>query len=162
MLDPVPELQRLVDQFGLSFVADHAGVHRTTLLRWIRRQVKPPAQAANLVRAALGYLPGPIWEGWRVDRTGILWSDDGQQYRINEVAGLHWTRGAMEAYRQQVRELEALIRELGRDPAVRGDSANDAAINYIPATPKYPTGCPGARRSRRRSAASCASRSSSR
>lgn len=130
------EVSRLIDHVGPGRVMRELGVHRTTLMRWRHAKVTiPPAQLMAL--RALAYHVGtdPKWEGWRF-HDGQIWSPEGYGFHPWELLAMRFVIGERDYLRDEVKALRAKVAALSVDPHVRGESSNDAAIPFIPASPQ--------------------------
>jgi len=92
-LQPVLDLQRLIDLEGQHRVERELDVHRTTIQRWLNGQVKIPGAQRLAIHQMLGDLPGTegAWRGWRFSR-GELLSPDGETFGPGELNALAFRR----------------------------------------------------------------------
>ena len=124
---PGRDLRALLERLGESRLLRELDIHRTTLRRWLKAEVKIPGHQRQVIRLLLGDLPGTDgqWTGWRFDR-GVLVSPGGDTYRAGDVLSLIILRQQLTAQR---RELEALkIRLAIAEEAVErlAPAANDS------------------------------------
>ncbi len=124
---PGRDLRALLERIGESRLLRELDIHRTTLRRWLKAEVKIPGHQHQVIRLLLGDLPGTDgqWTGWRFDR-GLLVSPGGDVYRAGDVLSLVILRQQLTAQR---RELEALkIRLAIAEQAVEtlAPAANDS------------------------------------
>ena len=124
---PGRDLRALLERLGESRLLRELDIHRTTLRRWLKAEVKIPGHQHQVIRLLLGDLPGTDgqWTGWRFDR-GLLVSPGGDVYRAGDVLALVLLRQQLTAQR---RELEALkIRLAISEEAVErlAPAANDS------------------------------------
>lgn len=124
---PGRDLRALLERIGESRLLRELDIHRTTLRRWLKAEVKIPGHQHQVIRLLLGDLPGTDgqWTGWRFDR-GLLVSPGGDVYRAGDVLSLVILRQQLTAQR---RELEALkIRLAIAEEAVErlAPAANDS------------------------------------
>lgn len=113
-------MTNLISQIGQPSVERQLDVHRTTVKRWLKGQVKIPGAKHLAIRELLGHLPGTDgkWEGWRFWQ-GKLNSPGGDQYGPGDVLSLVLLRQQLSAQR---REIEALRVKL---------AIADAAIDHL-------------------------------
>jgi hypothetical protein len=103
---PGRDLRRLIDLVGQHRVERELNVHRTTVLRWLKGQVKIPGHQHQVIRLLLGDLPGTCgkWTGWRF-HDGALVAPGGDAFGPGDVLSLVLLRQQLTAQR---RELDAL------------------------------------------------------
>jgi hypothetical protein len=133
MSEPVlHEINRLIEQIGESRIINELGIHRTTLMRWRRGKVPIPLVNLRALRS-MAYDVGvdKEWEGWRI-RDGKLYSPEGYTFDVGELLALRYVYGERDALRTRVEILENQVKAMATNPHVRGESANDAAIQYVP------------------------------
>jgi hypothetical protein len=103
---PGRDLRALLERIGEPRLLRELDIHRTTLRRWLKAEVKIPGHQHQVIRLLLGDLPGTCgqWTGWRF-HDGALCSPGGDTYRPGDVLSLIILRQQLTAQR---RELEAL------------------------------------------------------
>ena len=103
---PGRHLRQLIELIGEPRVLRELDIHRTTLRRWLKEEIKIPGHQRQVIRLLLGDLPGTAgqWSGWRFDQ-GLLTAPGGDRYRPGDVLSLIILRQQLTAQR---RELEAL------------------------------------------------------
>jgi hypothetical protein len=103
---PGRDLRALLERIGEPRLLRELNIHRTTLRRWLKAEVKIPGHQHQVIRLLLGDLPGTDgqWTGWGFVR-GLLVSPGGDTYRPGDVLSLIILRQQLTAQR---RELEAL------------------------------------------------------
>ncbi len=103
---PGRHLRQLIELIGEPRLLRELDVHRTTLRRWLKEEIKIPGHQHQVIRLLLGDLPGTAgqWSGWRFDQ-GLLTAPGGDRYRPGDVLSLIILRQQLTAQR---RELEAL------------------------------------------------------
>jgi transposase-like protein len=103
---PGRHLRQLIELIGEPRVLRELDIHRTTLRRWLKEEIKIPGHQHQVIRLLLGDLPGTAgqWSGWRFDQ-GLLIAPGGDRYRPGDVLSLIILRQQLTAQR---RELEAL------------------------------------------------------
>lgn len=91
---------------GQLRVERELNVHRTTVLRWLKGQVKIPGHQRQVIRMLLGDLPGTAgkWSGWRF-HDGALVAPGGDAFKPGDVLSLVLLRQQLTAQR---REIDAL------------------------------------------------------
>ncbi len=124
------EIEQLIEVVGLQETINVCRVHRTTVGRWIKGQVKPPASALVTLRLlAWGKHPREdrAWEGW-IFRRGKLVSPDGDEFEPGDVKALRYLHPLVKSQRKRIEELEAQIVALTREVARADPAANDLAV----------------------------------
>ncbi|HTR11568.1 MAG TPA: DUF3653 domain-containing protein [Paraburkholderia sp.] len=116
------------------------GVHRTTLLRWRKGEVRIPHAALALLRIwREGRLPGmgDDWRGFSFfgDR---LYTPAGIGYSAREIEGWHWQQQHCESTNRRNAQLEALVRDLSDKLQAIGGAANDRTTGRPDAPPPRP------------------------
>ena len=103
---PGRDLRALIERIGEPRLLRELDIHRTTLRRWLKAEVKIPGHQHQVIRLLLGDLPGTNgqWTGWCFDR-GLLVSPGGDSYRPGDVLALVLLRQQLTTQR---RELDAL------------------------------------------------------
>jgi hypothetical protein len=103
---PGRHLRQLIELIGEPRLLRELDIHRTTLRRWLKEEIKIPGHQHQVIRLLLGDLPGTCgqWTGWRFDQ-GLLIAPGGDRYRPGDVLSLIILRQQLTAQR---RELEAL------------------------------------------------------
>jgi len=103
---PGRHLRQLIELIGEPRLLRELDIHRTTLRRWLKEEIKIPGHQHQVIRLLLGDLPGTAgqWSGWRFDQ-GLLTAPGGDRYRPGDVLSLIILRQQLTAQR---RELEAL------------------------------------------------------
>lgn len=126
MRPAIYDLAEVIDRIGRPAVLRHLNVHRTTLLRWERGQVRIPTRTHHLLRELLGHLPGTDgqWSGWRFWK-GRLFNPAGDSWSPGEVEARHWHLQLIDSLQRRVSELEAQVASMSVDPFVREKAAND-------------------------------------
>lgn len=140
---PTPEeAQALVDHavssVGEAFALDILGVHRTTLDRWRKGQVRIPHAALALLRIwQEGRLPGmgDDWRGFHFfgDR---LYTAAGVGYTARDIDGWHWQKQSCESTERRCRQLEALVRDLSDKLQKSPGAAANEVLNPINPPPR--------------------------
>jgi hypothetical protein len=104
---PGRDLRALLERLGESRLLRELDIHRTTLRRWLKAEVKIPGHQHQVIRLLLGDLPGTDgqWTGWRFDR-GLLVSPGGDVYRAGDVLALVLLRQQLTAQRREVEALK--------------------------------------------------------
>jgi hypothetical protein len=103
-------LRALLERLGESRLLRELDIHRTTLRRWLKAEVKIPGHQHQVIRLLLGDLPGTDgqWTGWRFDR-GLLVSPGGDVYRAGDVLALVLLRQQLTAQRREVEDLRVKL-----------------------------------------------------
>jgi hypothetical protein len=103
---PGRDLRALLERIGESRLLRELDIHRTTLRRWMKAEVKIPGHQHQVIRLLLGDLPGTDgqWTDWRFDR-GLLVSPGGDTYRAGDVLSLIILRQQLTAQRREVEDL---------------------------------------------------------
>ncbi|WP_028214724.1 DUF3653 domain-containing protein [Paraburkholderia mimosarum] len=115
------------------------GVHRTTLLRWRKGEVRIPHAALALLRIwREGRLPG-MGEDWRgfAFFGDKLYTPAGQGYTAREIEGWHWQQQHCEATNRRNAQLEALVKDLSDKLQGISGATNDRAF-HDPTNPGKP------------------------
>lgn len=69
-----------------------------------------------------------------VHRTTLMrWRTGREVFTPGDLMALRYMRAQIDALERERREMQAKIDAMAQDPSVRGASANDAAIAYVPA-----------------------------
>jgi hypothetical protein len=107
---PRRDLERLLELIGQLSVERQLDVHRTTIGRWLKGQIKIPGAKHQAIRELLGHLPGTDgqWEGWRFWK-GKLNSPGGDQFDPGQVLSLILLRQQLTAQRREIVELKARL-----------------------------------------------------
>jgi hypothetical protein len=103
---PGRHLRQLLELVGEQRVCRELNVHRATVRRWLKGEVRIPGHQHQVIRMLLGDLPGTCgkWTGWRF-HDGELVAPGGDRYRPGDVLSLIILRQQLTAQR---RELDAL------------------------------------------------------
>lgn len=103
---PLRDLKALIELIGQHRVERELNVHRTTVFRWLKGEVKIPGHQHQVIRMLLGDLPGTCgkWTGWRF-HNGQLVNDAGNAFNPGDILALIFLRQQLAAQR---REIEAL------------------------------------------------------
>jgi len=103
---PGRHLRALIELLGQPRVERELNVHRTTVRRWLKGEVKIPGHQHQVIRLLLGDLPGTCgrWSGWGF-RDGKLYSPGGDAFDAGQVLSLVLLRQQLAA---QARELQHL------------------------------------------------------
>ena len=104
---PGRDLRALLERLGESRLLRELDIHRTTLRRWLKAEVKIPGHQHQVIRLLLGDLPGTDgqWTGWGFVR-GELVSPGGDSYRAGDVLSLIILRQQLTAQRREVEALK--------------------------------------------------------
>ena len=124
---PGRDLRALLERLGESRLLRELDIHRTTLRRWLKAEVKIPGHQHQVIRLLLGDLPGTDgqWTGWRFDR-GLLVSPGGDVYRAGDVLALVLLRQQLTAQRREVEALKIRL-AIAEDAVDRlAPAANDS------------------------------------
>lgn len=135
------DLSDLIALIGREALLRRLNIHRTTLMRWERAEVRIPDRTLILIRQLLGHLPGTDgkWQGWRFWQ-GRLYNPAGDSWEPHDLEARHWNLQLIDALRDENARLRDQIRALSVDPWVRERAANDAADGLVkPARRGTPT-----------------------
>lgn len=110
---------RLVEQHGIyastEWLAELAGVHRTTAERWKRSQ-RLPKPISTLMRVMLDgelELVHSDWSGWRLDRrTGVLYTPDGWPCRPSDILAIRYRLAQVRALERELAAARARLRDV--------------------------------------------------
>jgi len=107
---PGRHLRQLIELIGEPRVLRELDIHRTTLRRWLKEEIKIPGHQHQVIRLLLGDLPGTAgqWSGWRFDQ-GLLIAPGGDRYRPGDVLSLIILRQQLTAQRREVEALKVRL-----------------------------------------------------
>lgn len=123
---PVRDLAHLLELLGQVRVERELNVHRTTIKRWLKGQVKIPGHQHQVIRMLLGDLPGTAgqWHGWGF-RDGELYSPGGDRFCAGDVISLIYLRQQLHAREQELVKLKAQLAILEQALAHYAPAANE-------------------------------------
>lgn len=107
---PGRDLRALIELIGERRVLRELDVHRTTLRRWLKQEIKIPGHQHQAIRLLLGDLPGTAgkWTGWRF-HDGELISPGGDRYQPGHVLSLVLLRQQLTAQRHEIERLQVRL-----------------------------------------------------
>lgn len=107
---PGRDLRALIELIGERRVLRELDVHRTTLRRWLKEEIKIPGHQHQAIRLLLGDLPGTAgkWTGWRF-HDGELLSPGCDRYRPGDVLALVLLRQQLTAQRHEIERLQVRL-----------------------------------------------------
>lgn len=119
---PVRHLSQLIDSLGFHRVSRELNVHRTTIQRWQRSEVKIPGHQHQVIKMLLGDLPGTCgqWTGWRF-RDGKLVSPEGTEFSQGEVRAIPLRLQLINQLDRELTRLKILRQVNDLDPQGLGD-----------------------------------------
>lgn len=127
------EFYEMLQRVGERRVLYEFQIHRTTLSRWLDGKTEIPGTVMYAMRA-LAYGPGvdPDWQDWKF-RDGYLHSPGREKFTPGDLLAMRYMKFQIDALRRENKQLADKVLAMSQSPAVRGESANDAAIEFVPA-----------------------------
>ena len=105
---PLRDLRALLELIGPVRVGRELNVHRTTIGRWLKGEVKIPGHQHQVIRMLLGDLPGTCgqWTGWRFHDGELVAPSGKDSFRSGDVLSLIILRQQLTAQRREIEQLK--------------------------------------------------------